>query len=174
MEFHHPVAGVHPHGAMRREDRLITDPTVLNTIIQRGHLMHLALCDENIPFLVPVFYAYDGTALYFHSARAGTKISILQKNPAVCFEISEYAGVIPDPVACNFEARHRTVIGIGRACFLGDPTEKINALNRIVAQFTAQQFTFPEASLRATTVIRIDIDSMKGKQHGFGEPEGDA
>jgi hypothetical protein len=31
-----------------------------------------------------------------------------------------------------------------------------------------------EASLRATTVIRIDIESMKGKQHGFGEPEGDA
>lgn len=174
MEHHHSFPSGHPHGAMRRDDRLITDPAILHDIINRGHLMHLALSDENIPFLVPVFYAYDGTALYFHSARAGTKISILQKNPAVCFEISEYAGVIPDPVACNFEARHRTVIGIGRASFLDEPAEKISALNRIVAQFTPQSFTFPEASLRATTVIRIDIGSMKGKQHGFGEPEGEA
>ena len=46
----------HPHGAMRREDREITDRATMDAILQRGNLMHLALCDQEVPFLVPVFY----------------------------------------------------------------------------------------------------------------------
>ena len=157
----------HPHGAMRREDREITDRATMDAILQRGNLMHLALCDQNVPFLVPVFYAYDGTALYFHSAKRGSKIEILKRNNRVCFEISEALGVIPSDQACNFEARHQTVIGHGLASFIEDQTAKIEVLDRIVAQFTSTAFTYPEANLRATAVIRIDISSLKGKRHGM-------
>ena len=67
--------------------------------------------------------------------------------------------------ACDFEARHRTVIGLGRAYFIDDDTEKIRALNLIVAQFTEKKFTYPKATLDATMVVRIEIDSVKGKKH---------
>ena len=159
----------HPHGAMRREDREITDRATMDAILQRGNLMHLALCDQEVPFLVPVFYAYDGTALYFHSAKRGSKIEILKRNNRVCFEISEALGVIPSDQACNFEARHQTVIGHGLATFIEDQAAKIEVLDRIVAQFTSTAFTYPEANLRATAVIRIDISSLKGKRHGMEE-----
>jgi len=157
----------HPHGPMRRKERAITDRAEIDAILASEKVMHLALCVDNMPFLVPVFYAYDGTALYFHSAPAGSKINILKQNNQVCFEVCAYYGVIEDERACDFEAHHRTVIGTGRAVFVEDPEEKIRALDQIVALFTKTHFTYPAPKLAHTTVIRIDIDQIKGKSHGF-------
>jgi len=157
----------HPHSAMRRKDREITDRNEIDEILSSTKVMHLALADGDSPFLVPVFYAYDGAAMYFHSASAGTKIEILKRNPKVCFEISIDQGVIESDKACDFEAKHRTVIGFGKAGFIDDEVEKIQILNRIVGRFTDKKFDYPKENLRQTSVIRIEIESIKGKKHGF-------
>lgn len=156
----------HPHGAMRRKEREITDRTEIDEILGLAKVMHLALSDNNMPFLVPVFFTYDGTCLYFHSAKAGTKIEILKKNNNVCFEVSIDNGVVESDMACDFEAKHRTVIGFGKAEFVESEEEKKQMLNKIVALFTDKKFEFPKGNLNATVVIRIRIDSIKGKKHG--------
>ncbi|QOX81015.1 pyridoxamine 5'-phosphate oxidase family protein (plasmid) [Trichlorobacter lovleyi] len=157
----------HPHGLMRRKDREITDRTEIDEIIKATNLMHIALVDGDMPFLVPVFYAFDGTALYFHSAQAGSKIEILKRNNNVCFEISIDNGFIESEEPCDFEAKHRTVIGIGKAVFVEDTADKIKALDLIVAHFTKKKFEYPKTNLDRTAVIRIDIVSIKGKKHGI-------
>lgn len=157
---------IHPHATMRRKEREITDRKEIDEVIHIGKVMHLALSDNNLPFLVPVFYAYDGISLFFHSAKAGTKIDIIKRNNNVCFEISIDNGIVESDVACDFEAKHRTVIGFGKAVFVEDEGEKIEVLNSIVAQFTDKKFEFPTGNLNATAVIRIDIASIKGKKHG--------
>lgn len=167
METLQGAANLHPHHKMmRRQNREITDRVEIDGIIRSERLMRIALVDGDIPFLVPVFYGFNNTSIYFHSARAGTKIEILKRNSNVCFEISIDHGVIEDEMACDFEARHRTVIGLGKAVFVEDMAEKIEALDLIVAQFSDKKFEYPEANLKRTMVIRIDIDSIKGKQYG--------
>ena len=156
---------VFPHGAMRRKDREITEHFEIEDILSSAKIMHLALADNNVPFLVPLHFAFDGRAIYFHSARVGTKIEILKRNNLVCFEISEYRGVVASESACDFEASHRTVIGSGRAYFVDDDTEKIRALDLIVARFTEKNFTYSKTKLDSTMVVRIEIDSIKGKKH---------
>lgn len=158
---------VHPHETMRRKEREITDRNEIDEIMCLGTVMHLALSDHHLPFLVPVFYTYDGTYLYFHSAKAGTKIDIIKENNNVCFEISIDHGIVESDLACDFEARHRTVIGFGKAGFVEDEEEKIRALDGIVAKFTDKKFEYPKGNLNATAVIRIDISSLKGKKHGI-------
>jgi uncharacterized protein len=158
----------HPHqGPMRRKNREITDRAEIDAILHSANLMRIALVDGDTSFLVPVFYAFDGTAIYFHSAKAGTKIDIMKRNNKVCFEISIDHGVIKNDVACDFEAKHRTIIGFGKVVFIGDESEKIKALDLIVAQFSEKKFEYPKANLGQTVVIRIDIESIKGKKHGF-------
>ncbi|TFD94689.1 pyridoxamine 5'-phosphate oxidase family protein [Dysgonomonas capnocytophagoides] len=151
---------------MRRKEREITDRKEIDQIISLGKVMHLALSDNNLPFLIPVFYAYDGTSLYFHSAKAGTKIDILKRNNNVCFEISVDNGIVESDMACDFEAKHRTIIGFGKAQFVESEDDKIAVLDRIVSQFTDKKFEYPKGNLHATAVIRIDIESIKGKKHG--------
>lgn len=157
--------GKHPHGMMRRTDREIVDREEIDAIIHSTNLMRIALVDGDMPFLVPVFYAFDGSALYFHSAQTGTKIDLMKRNNNICFEISVDHGVIESDEACDFEARHRTVIGIGKAIFVADEVEKIKALDGIVAHFSRKKFAYPKANLDRTSVIRIDIESIKGKKH---------
>ncbi|WP_264645802.1 pyridoxamine 5'-phosphate oxidase family protein [Candidatus Symbiopectobacterium sp. NZEC127] len=162
-----PALADFPHHDMRRDEREITDPTIMDAILREERVMYIALANNDVPFLVPVFYVWDGTALYFHSARSGSKIELIKRNNTLCFAISHYGGVVEDALACNFEARHRTVIGMGKAQFINDNQEKIPILQRLMAGFTDRHCAFPDANLQATLVIRIDIDSMKGKQHGF-------
>lgn len=162
-------AGAHPHAhrPMRRKAREVTDVAEISGVLQREKLMHLAMSQDNVPFLVPVYFGWDGTALYFHSASAGSKIGILQANPEVCFEISSVDGFIEADEACDFEARHTTVIGFGRVVFLSDEAEKTRALDLIVASFTTKQFAYPKDNLAKTCVARIDVHSLKCKQHGM-------
>ena len=163
----HPAS--HPinlHGALRRKDRAMTERADIDAILFEGKVMHLAMSFENRPFLVPLFYAYDGTTIYFHSASQGTKIAILKENPFVCFEVSLHQGLIPATKACDFEARHRTAIGMGKAFFIEDLAEKTRALDAIVARFTDEKFTYPAQSVAQVTVIGIEIESIKGKMHG--------
>lgn len=162
-----PPEAPHPHSAMRRKNREITDRGEIDAILGQATIMRIALADGDIPFLVPVFYYYDGQALFFHSAQAGAKIAILKRNNQICFEIGIEHGVIEDEFACDFEARHKTVIGIGKALFVEDDAQKIAALDGIVARFSDKRFEYPQANLDKTAVIRIDIDSLKGKQYGF-------
>jgi uncharacterized protein len=157
----------HPHGAMRRKEREITDRKEIDDILQLGKIMHLALSDHDLPFLVPLFYTYNGTSLYFHSAKAGTKIEMIKRNNNVCFEISIDNGIAKSDMACDFEAIHRTVIGFGKAEFVENEEEKIMALDGIVAKFTDKKFEYPKGNLNATAVVRIDISSLKGKKHGI-------
>lgn len=155
-----------PHGPMRRKDREITDRNEMEAIIKATNLLHMALVDGDMPFLVPVFYAFDGSSLYFHSAQSGSKIEILKRNNNVCFEISIDNGFIESDEPCDFEARHRTVIGTGKASFVEDEADKIKALDLIVAHFTDKKFAYPKSNLDRTAVIRIEITSLKGKKHG--------
>lgn len=160
-----PLPVPHP---MRRNDREITEPAALRAILQAGNLLRIALVDGDRPFLLPVFYGFDGAnALYLHSARSGRKIDILKRNNQVCFEVSLDHGIIEDKVICDFEARHRTVIGEGRAVFVQDEAERRRGLDLIVGRFTAVPDAYPAENLQRTAVIRIDIHALSGKQHGM-------
>ncbi len=161
------VQDFRPHGPLRRKEREIVDRAEIDAVIHSDRVMHLALADGHTPFLVPVFYAYDGEALYFHSANAGTKIDILKRNNKVCFSISMDHGVLESGEACDFEARHRTVIGFGRAFFVEDEAAKIKALDLIVARFSEKRFAYQKGNLNRVAVVRIEIVSLTGKKHGL-------
>jgi hypothetical protein len=167
MDNAHPKDQARPFGPMRRKDREVTDRAAIDAALHAGKVLHLALAEENAPFVVPVFYAYDGAALYFHSAKAGTKITMLRRNPRVCFCVTLDHGIIEADAACDFEASHRTVVGFGRAVFVEDEEQKRAALDRIVGRFTDRKFDYPAANLKATAVVRIEVDSLTCKKHGL-------
>jgi hypothetical protein len=48
-----------------------------------------------------------------------------------------------------------------------DLEEKRRALEIIMRQYSKRSFLFPEQALAGTTVIRVAIESMTGKQAGY-------
>jgi nitroimidazol reductase NimA-like FMN-containing flavoprotein (pyridoxamine 5'-phosphate oxidase superfamily) len=48
-----------------------------------------------------------------------------------------------------------------------NPDGKQKALHIIMAQYSGQQFEFPESKVNATAVFKVEIESMTGKQSGL-------
>ncbi len=65
---------------MRRNDSEITDRKDIDGIIRRCRVCRLAMCDGSQPYIVPLSFGYDGSFLYFHTAREGRKIDIIKRN----------------------------------------------------------------------------------------------
>jgi nitroimidazol reductase NimA-like FMN-containing flavoprotein (pyridoxamine 5'-phosphate oxidase superfamily) len=151
---------------MRRKDREITDPETMRAILESAPVCRLALADGDEPYLVPVCFGIDGSALYIHSAHEGKKIDILRKNPRCCVEVDSTDGPLPDDNPCSWEMQYRSVLCTGTARFVTDNGEKQKALTCILKHYGGEEHAFSEKDLDRVCVIRIDIREMTGKKHG--------
>ena len=53
----------------------------------------LACSDDYQPYIVPITYAYDGEYIYGQTTE-GTKLTILRKNPRICFEVDRLKDMV--------------------------------------------------------------------------------
>lgn len=60
----------------------------MEEVIKMQPVGRLACCQDNIPYIVPISYAYDGRFIYCH-AEEGKKIDIMRNNPHICFQIDD-------------------------------------------------------------------------------------
>jgi nitroimidazol reductase NimA-like FMN-containing flavoprotein (pyridoxamine 5'-phosphate oxidase superfamily) len=149
---------------MRRSDKEITDKKAIDEIISRSKVCKLAMCEGNLPYIVPMCFGFKDNTLYFHSAPKGKKIEILKKNPNVCFEFEILTQVIQSAKACKWGMKYRSVIGFGTAGFVTDDELKRQAFDIIMNQYADGSFLYEEASLKSIIIIKVDIHTMTGKQ----------
>lgn len=151
---------------MRRKDKEIKDKEVIETILQQAAVCRIAMCDGDVPYVVPMSFGYEEGCLHLHSASEGKKIDILKCNPAVSFEIDIGQELVGNENPCKTSLKYRSVIGYGKAVFVEDREEKKRSLDAIVRHYSGETYAYPEESLNEVTIIRIHIESMTGKQSG--------
>lgn len=152
---------------MRKKEKEITEKTAIEAVIRKSLVCRLGLSDGNTPYIVPVCFGYRDCTIYVHGSLKGKKIDILKNNPKVCFEFDIIAQIVEAENACNWDIKYQSVIGYGRASFIEGLDEKRKALDAIMNQYSDKPFQFPENVLNRTSVIKIEIASMTGKQSGF-------
>ncbi len=151
---------------VRRKDIEITDLREIEQIIREATVCHLGLVDNDEPYVVPVNFGYEQNALYFHSALEGRKVALIKKSNKVCFEIDTDVE-IGKTDSSNCSVRYKSVIGTGRAYILENNEEKARGLKSIMRQCAGGEYSFSEEKLDTVLVIRIDIESITGKQSGY-------
>ena len=118
---------------MRRKDKKIESREQIDQIISSSEVCRIAYAHENIPYITPVSFGYDGASLYVHTAEEGRKIDFIKKNNYICFEFeTEVSTVTDDHIACKWTAAYKSVIGYGRMIELRSLDEKEYALNEIM------------------------------------------
>lgn len=149
---------------MRRSERKITDPEIIEYILNKGDICRLGLINAGLAYIVPMNFGYDGEYIYFHSAREGTKIDILKQNSKVSFEIDTDHRIVEGDSACNWSASYLSVIGNGVIEFIDDAVAKKNALNVIMEKYsTISDWEFPEKVVDKTLIFRLSIKEMSCK-----------
>ena len=152
---------------MRRKDKAIVELAEIEEIVRKSLVCRLGLAEENRPYIVPLIFGFKDRTLYFHSAPEGKKIEILRKNSKVCFEFDLDHEVLVDEKACKWGIKYRSVIGFGKASFVEDLEEKRKGLDVIMQHYSGRSFPYPEPAVENTVVIKVEIESMTGKESGY-------
>ena len=120
------------------------------------------------PMVKPLNFVYYEGKIYFHSAREGEKIDDITRDGRVCFEVdlpvSYVKGTMENP--CRAEYLYQSVICTGKARIVEEEGEKRKALGALMEKYQPDggYGQFLEAKLALTAVVRIDIETMTGKQ----------
>lgn len=150
---------------MRRKEREIKDQHEIAKILHNATVLRLAMCKENMPYLVPLSFGYDDKCLYFHCAHEGQKIDFLRANAQVCFEVEGRVAIKTHAEKpCNWGFSYESVIGRGTAEELTATSGKQEALGCIMKQYSDAAWEFSENELKAVSVWKINIEELTGKQ----------
>jgi uncharacterized protein len=151
---------------MRKKEKEIKDIAAIEDVLRRATVCRLGLCEDNQPYVVPVCYGYKDNALYIHCGPEGKKLDIIRKNNCVSFEVDIDNKLIATDRPCKWGFNYKSVIGFGKAVLVEDAEDKRKALDIIMQQFSANTFDYPQEVVDKTIIIKVEIESMTGKQSG--------
>ena len=129
-------------------------------ILARQRMCVVSVVDGEEPYAVPVFYGFDGEALYLGVAE-GRKTRVLDVNSRVYIVVTE---VGPGDA-------WRSVTVAGRACSVTDPAERQRGIDVLVAHNA--RVRQPEPARGATArpriggrILRVDAAMLSGRAFG--------
>jgi Predicted flavin-nucleotide-binding protein len=155
---------------MRRSDKEIKDKNCIEWILKKTTVCRIALCNNEIPYIVPMNFGFKDNCLYLHSASEGQKIDIININNNICFEVDLETEIVTADNACSWGMKYYSIIGFGNAHFIKDNGEKEDALNIIMQKYSHKSdksFEYLKSVLDKTAVIKVEIDSLTGKKSGY-------
>ena len=140
----------------------------IDQIIWSCKTCFLSLCENNIPYVVPMNFALDDNFVILHMAKSGRKWNMLTQNPNVCINwISGEKIAWQDvEVGCSYRVKSKSVIVEGTAEIVEDYQEKLDCMQKIMAQYSPLTFKFSQPSIKNVGVVKIKILAISAKKFG--------
>lgn len=153
---------------MRRKDREVTEIIDILKIVEKTKILHLALFDEEYPYVVTLHYGYEyinKTVVFFmHSAKEGHKLDLIRSNPNVCIALECDLGIVSgEDIPCKYGAAYSSVIVKGKAELVKQPAEKIKGLKRIMKNQINREFEIDEKMASMVEVIKVTAYELTAK-----------
>jgi hypothetical protein len=137
---------------------------MIDSIIDRAEVCRMALADGDQPYMVTLNFGYENDALYFHCALEGRKIDIIRRNSKACVSFDADTEMVTEEKACGWTMRYKSVVGFGRASLIEGHEAKKEALAVIMRHYSDRAFTFQDAAVRKTMVIKVELERLTGKE----------
>ena len=152
---------------MRRLDKEIKDKNVIEDILTKSRICRFGFVENGEAYIVPLNFAFSDGIIYVHSAHSGKKMDLIKQNNRASFEIEYYSEIVEGEKSCDWTAKYRSAMGKGVITIENDITAKTNGLNLIMQKYGAKgNLIFDEASLSRMTLLKLEIESVTGKQSG--------
>ena len=158
---------------MTKRELQITDENQIRNILDTAKVVHLGLCVDNEPYVVPMNYGYtmiDGKlTVYLHCALQGKKLDMIRKNPRVFIEMDCDRQPFEGEKPCQYGLSYSSLMGRGTARILEDVEEKMGAMTALMKTQTRKDFTFNEKLVSIVAVVRIDVEEYTAKHRPIPE-----
>lgn len=154
---------------MRRKDKEITDPAQLEDILRSCEVCYLALQDGDAPYVIPLNFGHtcadSQITLYFHCAREGHKLDLLQRNPNAAFSMSTGVKLHITSPGCGSTSEYQSLCGAGILTILS-PEQNQTALAAVTRHYApADPCQFDPAAVRAVVTLALRVTRLTGKQY---------
>jgi uncharacterized protein len=152
------------------KSRIVTSQDEINAIIGKCQVCHIAMVDnEGKPYVLPLNFGYEDGIIYFHSARTGKKIDILQRHASVCVAFSSdyLLRFQNEDVACSYSMKYRSVLAYGKVEFIEDPDQKMKALANVMKNYTSREFLFNPPSVREVSCWIMKVEKFECRVYGY-------
>lgn len=155
---------------MRRKEREIIDLKEMDEIIANCDCCRIALMDGAVPYIVPLNFGYEKAEekryFYFHCAKQGHKLDLIEKNDHVGFELDNEHSLIENEEACYYSYHYQSIIGSGKITILENEEDKRKALSKIMLQYTHKEnWCYDDKAVDAVHLLRLEVDKMSGKKY---------
>ena len=151
---------------MRRANREVKDPAEIVEIMKRCEVLRLAFNTETVPYILPVNFGMepDGMTMYIHGAMTGTKYDILARDNRVSFELDCNHGLVLEEESHDCSMNYESVIGWGVIDELTEEGEKRHALDCIMGQYHAEEFSYDLRVVPRTRILRLKVQKRTAKR----------
>lgn len=123
--------------------------------------------NDNTPYVTPLHFVYKDGIIYFHGLPKGQKLSNIQTNSQVSFNVYNMDGLLldADGKPCDTNTEYQSVIAQGKAEIITATDRKRDVLDAIVGKYTPQYsgYRLPDNMVKGTAVVAIKIDQLTGK-----------
>ncbi len=153
---------------MRRKDRAVTDFGEILKIVDECEIMRLGLPDGELPYIVPVNFAYrvaEGRLeLYIHGAMAGRKYELMRRSRRCSFEMDVPLRMECIPAHGDVTMRYKSVMGTADIAFLSGE-ERQRAIDEIIMARHPETrlFAYNRRAVAVTAVARLTVTDIIGK-----------
>ena len=162
---------------VREPVRAVYDRDAIYKILDEAFTCHLGFAVDGRPFVIPTMFARVGDAIYFHGSAASRTLRGLAGGLPVCVTVTLSDGLVLARSVFNHSMNYRSVVAIGKATLIEDPTEKLEALRAFTEKLIPGRWNDArqpnEKELKATSILKLPLTEVSAKVR-VGDVEDDA
>jgi len=147
----------------------ITDKKEIEEIIQHCDVCFIGIIErDGSPYVIPMNFGYADGKIILHSGPEGKHVSLITLNNRICVTFCSERKLVnqhPD-VACSYSMFSKSVVCKGRVSFIEDLSEKEDAMNLTMKNYTDRPFKYSKPALSNVKVWCVTIDEMTAKAFG--------
>ncbi|MDW3652581.1 MAG: pyridoxamine 5'-phosphate oxidase family protein [Bacteroidia bacterium] len=142
------------------------DRETVHQILDASFLCHIGFVVDGQPYVIPTSYGRKGDTIYLHGASTSRMMVNLSEGIPVCITVTHFDGLVLARSAFHHSMNYRSAVVFGTA-HLVEGEEKEEGLRIVSEQILEgrwEESRGPKANeLKATTVLRVDIDTASAK-----------
>ena len=158
--------------SLRRKDREVKDYQEIIKIIDACDCCRLGFVDDKEAYIVPLNFGYEiigsDLTLFFHSAKEGRKIDLVNKQETVAFELDCSHKLVDGKEACDYTFLYQCVMGTGKLELVSGEEEKTHGLSVIMDHYSERKdWRFDNSLLKRVNVLRLSVKELSAKAHFY-------
>ena len=151
----------------RLPKRAVYDREAVYRILDEGFICHVGFVVDARPFVIPTGYARVDDKLLIHGSQASRMLRTLTKGIDVCVTVTLVDGLVLARSAFHHSMNYRSVVVLGQATVVDEPTEKLNALRALSDHMIPgrwEEVRGPsEQEMKATVVLSLPLAEVSAK-----------